>query len=186
MNSSEPNFHDDIDGDRPANVVFQRVYSELLTLMQLDQTEVNRTKITLAVLLHEAWFNLRFESDFRQTSGRRQFFLAAGEAMQRILTSRARKHGCRILKCSGDIMIIAGSELLSAEECVDLLVIDVAISSLQLRDPEKANVLRLRFFAGLELLEIAAVLSTSLRKVTHQWNQTRIWLAEDASISLLE
>lgn len=186
MNSSEHNFHDDINGHRPADVVFQRVYTELLTLMELDQTEVYRTKITLAVLLHDAWFNVRFDSEFRQPSGRRLFFLAAGEAMQRILTGCARRHGYRVLKCSGEILIVPGAGLLKAEDCVDLLVIDEAISSLQLRDPEKAEVLRLRFFAGLELLEIAAVLSTSLRTVTRQWNQTRNWLSEDASISLSE
>ncbi|MBL8819133.1 MAG: hypothetical protein JNL58_24095 [Planctomyces sp.] len=186
MNSSDDHFHDDIHGNRPASVVFQRVYSELLTRMPLGETELDKVKISLSVLLHEVWLNLRFESDFRQSSGRRLFFLAAGEAMQRILTSCARRHGCRILNCSGEILIGAGSRLKKAEECVDLLVIDEAISSLELRDPEKAVVLRLRFFAGLELLEIAAVLSVSLRTVTRQWNETRNWLAEDASISLLE
>lgn len=126
-------------------------------------------------LVHEAWLKLSAGST-DQWRDRQHFFRAAAEAMRQILIDRARrrlriKHGQNAAHVELDNLEIAAP----AKEEI-LLHLDDALAELAAVSPERADLVKLRFFAGLNEKEIAGVLNISERSVQRQWNYTRAWL----------
>lgn len=128
-------------------------------------------------LVHEAW--LRLQSPKQQNwNGKGHFFSAAAEAMRRILIERVRRK--RAIRHGGDHERIALDEIeLSAGETDDrLLQIHEGLDALAEVDERQAEIVKLRFFVGLNLEEIAVLQGTSAKTVQRQWNHAKAWLVE--------
>jgi RNA polymerase sigma factor (TIGR02999 family) len=136
-------------------------------------------------LVHEAYLRLAGSKDPRW-DGRGHFFAAAAEAMRQILVDQARRKGS--LKRGGDQQRVDldGIELPIEPPSVDILDLDVALTSLAERDPLKADVVKLRYFAGLDRDEIAATLDISPRTVDRHWLYARSWLHREMAQGCLE
>lgn len=126
-------------------------------------------------LVHEAY--LRLSGDGKQAFANcAEFFVAAAEAMRRILIEHARARG-RLRRGGGRQPITLSSIDLGREEDLDqVLVVDEAIERLARAHPRCAEVVRLRFYAGLGEEETAAGLGVSVRSVRRDWSFARAWL----------
>jgi RNA polymerase sigma factor (TIGR02999 family) len=159
------------------------VYDELrhLAALQLAREPGGQT-LQPTALVHEAYCRLvpgpGSESGGKEPhwDNRGHFFAAAAEAMRRILIDNARrkqrpKHGGGRRRVSGDI---AAPEPEMPLE--DLLALDEALDKLAREEPGKAELVKLRFFAGLTMPEVAEVLGISLATAERHWTYARTWL----------
>lgn len=157
------------------------VYSELrkLAAAKMASQPPGQT-IQATALVHEAFIKLSARNE-RRWNDRRHFFATAAEAMRHILIDRARKrqavrHGGDAVKFSLDSM--EGLEL-PAETPGDedtLLAVNEALDLLAGRDSDKAQVVKLKFFVGLQNKEIAEIMGVSTKTVQRQWITARAWL----------
>jgi RNA polymerase sigma factor (TIGR02999 family) len=153
------------------------IYAELraLAATRLAQ-EASSVTLQPTALVHEAWMRLRSGDPGATWNSRGHFFGAAAEAMRRILIERARQK--RTLKRGGrrNQVTLTEPESKAVTEQVDLLALDEALSKLQLRDPRKAELVKLRFFAGMTIAEAAGVLGVSVSTAENDWAYARCWL----------
>lgn len=128
-------------------------------------------------LVHEAY--LRLLGDDVDWQGKGHFFAAAAEAMRRILIERARRQGR--LRHGGDRRRTTLDEGSAQEEPdpEEMLSLDRSLSRLEERDAQMAQVVKLRYFAGLTVPETAASLSISPRQVNRHWTSARAWLKRE-------
>ena len=130
-------------------------------------------------LVHEAWLRLvgpNPSSNAIQWNGRGHFFGAAAEAMRRILLERARRKG-RIRHGGQLERVDLGQVTLATKDSDDvILAIDEALDKLAAVAPQKAEIVKLRYFAGLEHAEIAEVLGVAEPTVRRHWAYARSWL----------
>jgi RNA polymerase sigma factor (TIGR02999 family) len=165
-------------GDRQAaSELFPLVYSELrrLAALKLAQEKPGQT-LQATALVHEAYLRLIGEGDQRSWDSRAHFFAAAAEAMRRILVERARhkhsaKAGGQMRRC--DLSDIA---LPAEHPQLDLLALNEALDKLDQVDHRKAEVVKLRFFAGLTIEQTAQVLGISPSTADNDWAYARCWL----------
>jgi len=127
--------------------------------------------------VHEAYLRLVDVEMAQRWNSRGHFFAAAAEAMRRILVEAARRKGR--LKRGGDWQRL---ELQLNEPAGDgremsVLMVDEALSHLAREHPEKAELVKLRYFAGLTLAEAAATLGISIATADRHWKYARAWLA---------
>ncbi|HWB01802.1 MAG TPA: ECF-type sigma factor [Verrucomicrobiales bacterium] len=123
-------------------------------------------------LVHEAWLRLGngvYES-------RAHFFGAAAEAMRRILVDRARrkgraKHGGRV-----EMRALDGMDVAAAEQGDEILAVHEALDRLAAIDARKAELVKLRYFAGLSFEECAALQGVSVPTAKRDWSYARAWL----------
>lgn len=163
-------------GDRHAyNRLLEAVYEELRR-MAGARMRLERPDHTLqpTALVHEAY--LRLVRGTQRWEGRAHFFGAAAEAMRRILVDHARRKKAR--KRGGEAERVTFTDLgVAAEQPdMDLLALDEALTALCKLDPRLGRVVQLRFFAGLNIEETAAVLGTSAATVKRDWTYARAWL----------
>ncbi len=126
-------------------------------------------------LVHEAYLRLLGGQD-PPWNDRAHFFRAAAEAMRRILIEHARKRG-RIKRGGDRVRVrISGVHLGTEQDPDEILALDEAIRRLEEQDPRVADVVRLRFFAGLSVGETAKALEVSERTVKREWSFARAWL----------
>jgi RNA polymerase sigma factor (TIGR02999 family) len=130
-------------------------------------------------LVHEAW--LRLGGAEQSWQNRAHFFGAAAEAMRRILIERARqktaaRHGGGLERVQVEEVNI---EAPAKEE--EMLAVDDALARLAQVDPQKAELVKLRYFAGLTLEEAADVLDISLSSAKRYWAYCRAWLYRELS-----
>ena len=133
------------------------------------------------MLVHEAWLRLVGQNVNLHWNGRAHFFGAAAKAMQRILVENARRKNR--LKAGGQYQRIELSESAASVRgpSVDVLSIDEALEKLAQQDPRKAELVRLRFFAGLTLVEAAKVLGISASTADNDWAYAKTWLRVEMS-----
>lgn len=126
-------------------------------------------------LVHEAWLQLVGPNQTHWNS-RAHFFGAAAEAMRRILLKRARKK--RRLRHGGALQRVALDEVTLATQDQDevILAVDEALERLTAESPQKAEIVKLRYFGGLGHAEIAEVLGVSEPTVRRHWAYARSWL----------
>jgi RNA polymerase sigma factor (TIGR02999 family) len=152
------------------------VYDELRTLAAA-RLAAERSGQTLqpTALVHEAYLRLVGGED-RRWDSRGHFFAAAAEAMRRILVERARSKAR--LKRGGDRRRVDLDlvELAADGPGDDLLALDEALGKLERKDPRKAALVKLRFFAGLTNEHAAAALGISPSTADNDWAYARAWL----------
>jgi len=167
------------DGDpQAAAQLLPLVYDELrLLASQWLAQETPGQTLQPTALVHEAYVRLTGTSG-PETSwdNRGHFFAAAAEAMRRLLVENARRKNR--LKHGGDRQRIEleAAESLAQAPSEDLLALDEALTRLTAHDPVKAEVVKLRFFAGLTMPEVAQSLDLSLATVERYWTYARTWL----------
>jgi RNA polymerase sigma factor (TIGR02999 family) len=126
-------------------------------------------------LVHKAWLRLGLSSaDF---TDRRHFFGAAARVMRQALIDRHRQRHSQ--KRAHQREEVEALELLAGTmplPPVDLLALDEALQALEALDPRMAQIVQLRYFAGLSVAETAAALELSERTVKREWNVARAWL----------
>jgi len=126
-------------------------------------------------LVHEAYLKLRGNLSAREAD-RARFFHLAAEAMRRILIDHARgkgraKRGAGAKRSAADV-----AELASDQDPDEILALDDAIHRLEEQEPETARIVKLRFFAGLTVPEVAEIAGISERSVKREWQYARAWL----------
>jgi RNA polymerase sigma factor (TIGR02999 family) len=136
--------------------------------------------ISATVLVHEAYLKLVGPREVAWAS-RGHFYAAAAEAMRRILIDYARargrlKRGPTPVQLQSDSALLSVADLVSDEHSDQIVRLDEALRRLEAEDPEVAQVVRLRFYAGLSGEETAAALGTSPATVDRDWAWARAWL----------
>lgn len=156
------------------------VYRELRILAAAKlRFEKSGNTLQPTALVHEAYLRLigsEGQSQSNRWDGRRHFFAAAAEAMRRILVDSARRkkrlcHGGQ----NGRQELTEGNLAVIDRES-ELLAIHFELDKLQESDAMAADVVRLRYFAGMTTREIAEVLEVSTRTVEYAWTYARAWL----------
>lgn len=154
------------------------VYDELrkLAARRLAEEQPGLT-LQATALVHEAYLRLVDADPAQQWNGRGHFFAAAAEAMRRILVENARRRGRQ--KRGGGLRrcdVEAHEPSLDGPD-VDLLAVDESLDQLTQEHPEKVELVKLRYFAGMTLAEAAAVLGISTATADRRWRYARAWLA---------
>jgi RNA polymerase sigma factor (TIGR02999 family) len=153
------------------------VYRELrkLAAHRLSRESPGQT-LQATALVHEAYLRLVGPDGARGWDGRGHFFAAAAEAMRRILIDNARrkrtgKHGGGHRRRTLD-----GVEVVVDAPAGDLLALDEALGRLAAEDPAKAELVKLRYFAGLSIEDAAGALGISAATAKRHWAYARAWL----------
>jgi len=152
------------------------VYEELrvLAAQKMAQEKPGQT-LQATALVHEAYIRL-LGSEAQNWNSRTHFFAAAAEAMRRILVDSARrkkslKHGGKHQRVNleGGVLAIEGPS-------EDIVALDEALGELEESDKVKADLIKLRYFAGLTLEQAAEALDLSLTTAKRHWRYARAWL----------
>ncbi|MHC4476078.1 MAG: sigma-70 family RNA polymerase sigma factor [Planctomycetota bacterium] len=170
------------DGDvRAVDELFPLVYQELrqLAAQRMSRESPGQT-LQATALVHEAYLRLVGSAE-QDWSSRRHFFAAAAEAMRRILIDNARrkqslKHGGRHKRIELDAGAFAKAAHPPSEEVIAL---DEAIEKLRKKDKVKADLVKLRYFAGLTIEQTAEVLGISATTAKRYWAYARAWLVRE-------
>jgi RNA polymerase sigma factor (TIGR02999 family) len=160
-----------------ADQLLPLVYDELRRLAALRLAhEAPGQTLQATALVHEAYLRLLDNDPARPWNSRGHFFAAAAEAMRRILVERARHK--RSLKAGGDRRRQELPDIEAAEggPQLDLLALHDALAKLESQDKRKADLVKLRFFAGLSIAETAQVLGISTSTADNDWAYARSWL----------
>ena len=164
---------------RAADELLPLVYEELrrLAAQKMSQERPGQT-LQATALVHEAYIRL-VGSEARDWSGRTHFFAAAAEAMRRILIENARrkqrlKHGGARQKVDLDNVSIVFEGPSN-----DIVALDEALAKLALEDPVKADLVKLRYFAGLTIEQAAGILDISRATADRYWSYSRAWLFDE-------
>ena len=155
------------------------VYEELrlLAAQKLSQEPPGQT-LQATALVHDVYIRLVEDKD-RNWNSRGHFFKAAAEAMRRILVENARRK--KRLKRGGDWQRIELNEadLGIEHESDDLLTVNEALDKLALEEPSVADLVKLRYFAGLTIDQVAEIQGISRRSVIDHWAYARSWLTRE-------
>jgi RNA polymerase sigma factor (TIGR02999 family) len=153
------------------------VYDELrrLAARRLAHETPGQT-LQATALVHEAYLRLIDNEPAQPWNSRGHFFAAAAEAMRRILVERARHK--RSLKAGGDRRRRELPDIEAAEggSQLDILALHEALAKLESQDKRRAELVKLRFFAGLSIAEAAQALGISTSTADNDWAYARSWL----------
>jgi RNA polymerase sigma factor (TIGR02999 family) len=153
------------------------VYDELRKLAAARMAEEKPGQTLQATaLVHEAYVRLVGSGQDQSWNSRGHFFAAAAEAMRRILVDAARRK--RSVKAGGALVRqdLEAVDIAVPEWPEDLIALDEALARLAAEDKAAADLVHLRFFAGLPIPEAAAVLGISPRTADRLWAYARAWL----------
>ena len=164
---------------KAAHELLPLVYEELRKLaVHRMACEVPGQTLQPTALVHEAWLRLVGSAD-QAWNSRGHFFAAAAEAMRRILVENARRKGRH--KHGGELQRVDFSDLdvASAESDDTVLAIHEALNKLARHDPIGAELIKLRFFAGVSNADAAKALGLAERTAKRTWAYARAWLYEE-------
>lgn len=152
------------------------LYDELrrLAAQKLAREQPGQT-LQPTALVHEAWLRLVGDGT-PQWNSRGHFFGAAAEAMRRILVDAARRKLAHKRGAGAPKMDLAEVEIAAQADDESLLLVHEALDQLAARDPQAAELVKLRFFAGLGQQEAARLLGLSERSAGRVWSFARAWL----------
>ncbi len=161
---------------KAAEELLPLVYAELrqLASAKMAQQAPGQT-LQATALVHEAWLKLT-SNEHSSWNDRQHFFRAAAEAMRQILVDRARgkqrlKHG------AGRVRVDLTKIDLAADTPPEtLLLVDEALQVLAREHPDKAELVKLRFYVGLSVEETAQALGVSEKTIKRHWIHARAWL----------
>ncbi|MEJ2705610.1 MAG: ECF-type sigma factor [Sedimentisphaerales bacterium] len=171
---------------RAANELLPLIYEELrlLASQKMAQEKPGQT-LQATALVHEAYLRL-VEAKDQNWSSRGHFFKAAAEAMRRILIDNARRK--KSLRAGGERQRIDADDAnlwgltLSDESTSEyLLALDDALNRLSKSDPRNAELVKLHYFAGLSLDQVAKIQGISRRTAARWWTYARAWLHREIS-----
>ena len=154
------------------------VYRELraIAARQLRHERHGHT-LQPTALVHEAYLLLVGQRNV-DWQNRAHFFALCGRLMRRILVDHARSR--RFLKRGGGAIRVTLSDgLVLSERTTDLVALDDALNALAAIDPRKSQVVEMRFFAGLSVVETAEALSVSPETVMRDWKLAKVWLLRE-------
>ena len=170
---------------KAADQLLPLVYEELrkLAAAKMAQEKPGQT-LQATALVHEAWLRLAGADGQKAWNSRGHFFGAAAEAMRRILVDRARqkariRHGGKLERVDLEHVTIATED---SDET--MLAMSDALDTLARESPQKAEIVKLRYFTGLENQEIARALGISLSTVERSWAYARSWLHREIKKNL--
>lgn len=167
-------------GERGAlDRVIPLVYAELrkIAARQLRREPVDQP-LEPTDLVHTLFLQL-VDQRHATWENRAQFFAVVGQMMRRILVDHARaRHAAKRGGCAMRVPLSDGEQAPPAPDAhvSDVLAVDEALERLGAQDPEQAQVVELRFFAGLSVEETAAVLGRSPRTIKREWRVAKAWL----------
>ena len=168
--------------DVAANELFPLVYEELRAMARakLAQESAGQT-LQATELVHEAYIRLVDVPTNQALHSRKYFFAAAAEAMRRILIENARRKVA--LKRGGewDRVEVSLSDLPEVGSGTSLLEIDEALTRLAAKDPQAAELVKLRYFTGLPLADAAEMMEMPERSARRLWAYARSFLLEELS-----
>jgi RNA polymerase sigma factor (TIGR02999 family) len=161
---------------RASSDLLPLVYDHLRALAAARMRS-ERSDHTLAptALVHEAYLKLVGNPSLRWND-RVHFFHAAAQAMRRILVDHARAKGVRRRAVDAKRVMASLADLVAEDDSEGILALDEALGRLEAVDADAAQVVRLRFFAGLSVEETAEALGCSVRTVMREWAFARAWL----------
>jgi RNA polymerase sigma factor (TIGR02999 family) len=161
---------------RAAEQLLPLVYDELrkLAARRLAREKPGQT-LQATALVHEVYLRMVRGGDPGWDS-RGHFFAAAAEAMRRILVENARHKAGLKAGGGGERVDLTGVEPTIEGPRVDLLALDEALTALEARDKRKADLVRLRFFAGLTNEQAALALGISASTADNDWAYAKVWL----------
>lgn len=158
------------------------VYTELRQLAAYKMAnESSGQTLQPTALVHEAWLRLVGNDGQAQFQNRAHFFGAAAEAMRRILIDNARRK--RALRHGGgqQRLDIQEVEIAAAATDDELLALNDALDKLAEQDKQKAELVKLRYFAGMDFEEAAEILGVSVPTANRWWAYARAWLFKELS-----
>ena len=160
------------DGDASGALLTQ-VYAELRSIARLKMAG-ERAGHTLqpTALVHEAWLRLGDQ----RFANRAHFFSAAAEAMRRILIDSARRRGAARNGGGVPLMNVDDVDIAAPAKDEEMLAIHDTLDALAEHDGRKAELVKLRYFAGLTIEEAAEVLGISAPTAKRDWTYARAWL----------
>jgi RNA polymerase sigma factor (TIGR02999 family) len=169
---------------RAGELLLPLVYEELRKLAaQKMAGEKPGQTLQATALVHEAWLRLVGANQQKVWNSRGHFFGAAAEAMRRILVDRARRKG-RIRHGGGLERVNLEHVTMAMEDSDDtVLAIHEALQKLSIESPQKAEIVKLRYFTGLEHAEIAEALGISEPTVRRHWAYARSWLYAELKVN---
>ena len=164
---------------KAADELLPLVYEELRRLAAAKMAlETPGQTLQPTALVHEAWLRL-VGNDNRKWNDHTHFFAAAAEAMRRILVDNARRK--RALRHGGGQSPVELPEIAveTAPKDDQLLAVNEALDKLAAIEPQKAELVKLRYFVGMTIEEAAQVLGISERTAKRQWAYARGWLGQE-------
>jgi RNA polymerase sigma factor (TIGR02999 family) len=156
------------------------VYDELrqLAAQKLAQEKPGQT-LEATALVHEAYLRLVDRDQAQHWSSRGHFFAAAAEAMRRILVDSARSKRAEKRGGGRRRVEVEVEELAAPQLDQKLLALDAALAKLEQQYPRKAELVKLRYFAGLSIRETAETLGISTATADRYWAYARAWLQRE-------
>jgi RNA polymerase sigma factor (TIGR02999 family) len=156
------------------------VYDELrrLAAQKLAHEKPGQT-LDATALVHEAYLRLVDVEQAQHWNSRGHFFAAAAEAMRRILVEQARRRNAAKRGGQAGREELDEAVLAAPEPAEDVLALDDSLTRLATIDPVAAQLVQLRFFAGLNMTEAADVLGMSVRSAHDIWAYARSWLRRE-------
>jgi RNA polymerase sigma factor (TIGR02999 family) len=163
---------------RAAEELLPLVYDELRKLAAAKMArEAPGQTLQATALVHEAWLKLA-GSNRQQWRGRAHFFAAAAEAMRRILIDKARRKASRKRGGAPLREEIDESKIELRAPSAEILAVHDALDGLAAEDPVAAEVVKLRYFVGMTIAEVAETLDLSARTADRHWAFARAWLKQ--------
>ena len=169
-------------GPQAAADLLPLVYAELrrLAAAQLAREKPGQT-LNATALVHEAYLRLVGPVDEGRWQSRGHFFAAAAEAMRHILVDIARRKGRKKREGERARLSLDAVEPAAAAPDDDLLALDEALTRLAGADPTAAELVKLRYFAGLTIPQAAEALGIGARSADRLWAYARAWLRDALS-----
>src|SRR5581483_5606508 len=157
------------------------VYAELrrLAAARLAGQALNST-LDATGLVHEAYLRLVGPADGDRWAGRTHFFAAAAEAMRHVLVDRARRRNA-LKRGGGATRVVVPEDAIAAPEgrgSAEVLAVDDALGRLAAADAQAAELVKLRYFAGMSIPDAAAALGIAPRTADRLWAYARAWLRD--------
>lgn len=167
-------------GDRGASDrLFEAVYAELRRIARRQRAAAAPSAtLSTTALVHEAYLKLSGEARW-SVEDRRHFFALAARAMRHVLVDHVRRRG-RLKRGGGALALeLEAEEIAAPDRGEELVALDDALGRLESVEPELAQLVEWRFFAGLSVEEIAELVGVSDRTVKRRWRSARAFLYQD-------
>jgi RNA polymerase sigma factor (TIGR02999 family) len=164
-----------IDRDQLASLVYDELHAIAEGVMRRG---VHDTLQPTAVV-HEAWLRLEAQVGAAEWSGRKHFYAVAAKAMRHVLADHARRRGAHKRGQGFQRVTLDAAVLATPGPSLDVVALDDACTRLSALDSRQAQIVELRFFAGLTIEETAEALAIAPATVKDEWRVARAWLRRE-------